>query len=128
MKITELGNLTWYRLVLEPGVLLHDSLRRFLKDNDLRQAFVLSCVGSCSEVVAVYPKTEEIPPELGRVVFQGLFEMNGISGDVRQDGREIKVHLHGSFAERGREVFGGAIQDGTRIFKTAEMVIAGIKR
>ena len=115
MKVSELSGLKWYQVVLDPGVLLHDSLKQFLVENNLRQAFVLSCVGSCTDVVAVFPKTKEIPPELGRVVFEGLFEMNGISGDVKRDGDEVKVHLHGSFAKQGKEVFGGAIQDGTRI-------------
>jgi len=127
MHIKELNALFWYHLTLDAGVSLHESLRKFLEESDLRHAFVLSCIGSCTHVTAVYPKTKGIPPELGRVEFDGLFEMNGISGDVQRIDNEIRVHLHGSLTKEGREVFGGAIREETRIFKTAELVIAGLK-
>ena len=126
MQIKNLEGLTWYHLTLDAGAMLHQSLRDFLEREGLRHAFVLSCIGSCTKVVAVFPKTKEIPPELGRMEFEGLFEMNGIAGDVQRLDGEIKVHLHGSLTKEGREVFGGAIQEGTQIFKTAELVIAGL--
>lgn len=127
MQVDQLEGLSWYRLTLEAGSLLHQSLRDFLEREGLRHAFVLSCIGSCTKVVAVFPKTNDIPPELGRVEFEGLFEINGIAGDVQRLDDGIRVHLHGSLTKEGKEVFGGAIQEGTRIFKTAEMVIAGLK-
>jgi predicted DNA-binding protein with PD1-like motif len=126
MQVVNLEGLRWFHLTLDAGAMLHQSLRDFLKQQGLRHAFVLSCIGSCTKVVAVFPKTKEIPPELGRVEYEGLFEMNGIAGDVRRLENEIKVHLHGSLTKEGREVFGGAIQEGTQIFKTAELVIAGL--
>lgn len=126
MKIKNIEGLRWYHLTLDAGAMLHQSLRDFLEREGLQHAFVLSCIGSCTKVVAVFPKTKEIPPELGRVEYEGLFEMNGIAGDVQRVEGGIKVHLHGSLTKQGREVFGGAIQEGTQIFKTAEMVIAGL--
>ncbi len=127
MQINNLSDLCWYQLVLPPGALLHDSLEEFFEKENLRHAFVLSCIGSCTDVTAVFPKTNEIPPELGRVEFTGLFEMNGISGDVKRVGDEVRVHLHGSLTKEGKEVFGGAVQRSTKIFRTAEMVIAALK-
>ena len=127
MEIKHLSNLSWYHLTLGPGAMLHQSLRDFLVKEGLRHAFVLSCIGSCTRVVAVFPKTKDLPPELGRVEYEGLFEMNTIAGDVRKTESEIRVHLHGSLTKEGKEVFGGAIQEGTQIFKTAELVIAGLK-
>ena len=127
MQIKQLEELNWYHLILGAGAMLHQSLRDFLEQEGLRYAFVLSCIGSCTKVVVVFPKTKEIPPELGRMESEGLFEMSGIAGDVQRMDDGIRVHLHGSLTKEGKEVFGGAIQEGTRIFKTAEMVIAGLK-
>lgn len=69
----------------------------------------------------------DIPPEVARVTLEDLFEINVIAGEVRRLGSEIKVHLHGSLTKQAKEVFGGAILEGTRIFKVAELVIAGVK-
>lgn len=125
MRIEELSGLSWYQLTLDAGVQIHQALQDFLVEKGLRHAFVLSCVGSCTRVNLVFPKTTTIPPELGNIEYNGLFEINGIIGDVKKVGDEIKVHLHGSFTKEGKDVFGGAVREGTRVFKMAEMVIAG---
>jgi predicted DNA-binding protein with PD1-like motif len=78
-------------------------------------------------VVLAYPKTTDIPPEVERVTMEGLFEINGISGDIKKVGSEVKVHLHGSVTRAGKEVSGGAINEGTQTFKMAELLIAGVK-
>lgn len=126
MDIKPLSGLKWYQVTLGPGAGLHAALRDFLEREQLRKAFVLTCIGSCSKVVAVYPKTPDIPPELGRVEWDGLFEINTIAGDVTRENGGIRVHLHGSLTTNGKEVFGGAIQEGTTIFKMADLVIAGL--
>lgn len=125
MEISQLTDLKWYRVSLGPGALLHQSLRDFLEREDLQEAYMLSCVGSCAKVVAVYPISAEIPPKLGKTEFKGLFEINGIVGDVKRLGSEIRVHLHGSLTQKGTEVFGGAIQEGTTIFKMADLILVG---
>jgi len=125
MEIKELSGLRWYQLNLDPGVQVHKALADFLEETGLSHAYVLSCVGSCTKVNLVYPKTTDIPPELGAVEYNGLFEINGIVGDVKRVDGEIKVHLHGSFTQEGVKAFGGAVREGTTIFKMAEMVIAG---
>ncbi|MBU2648981.1 DNA-binding protein [bacterium] len=125
MEIKELSGLSWYQLTLDPGVQVHQALADFLEEKSLSHAFILSCVGSCSRVNLVFPETSDIPPVLGSVEYNGLFEINGIIGDVKRVGKEIKVHLHGSFTQEGKKVFGGAVREGTTIFKMAELVIAG---
>lgn len=117
----------FYRLELTPGADLFQSLRGFLKQENLSEAYVLYCIGSLDKVVLAYPKTREVPPEIERFTLEGLFEINVIAGEVRSMGQEIKVHLHGSITRAGREVFGGAIIEGTRIFKVAELVLLGVK-
>ncbi|MCU0559451.1 MAG: DNA-binding protein [Desulfobacterales bacterium] len=125
MEIERLTDLKWYRLSLGPGAVLHRSLKEFLEREKLQEAYVVSCVGSCTTVVAVYPTTADIPPQLGKTEFEGLFEINGIGGDVKRRGNEIRVHLHGSLTHKGTNVFGGALQEGTTIFKMADLILAG---
>lgn len=125
MVIKDLTDLKWYKLTLDEGAVIHNSLQDFLIEKNLTSAYILSCVGSCTKVNLVFPKTVTIPPELGAIEFNGLFEINGIVGDVQKDNGEIKVHLHGSFTKEGKEVFGGAVREGTTVFKMAEMIIAG---
>ena len=98
-----------------------------LPEREAREAYVLSCIGSFEKVVLAYPKTKALPPEIEKIVGEGLFEINGISGTIKEEAGEIRVHLHGSLSRAGKEVFGGAIIAGTRIFKIAELVIAGIR-
>jgi len=47
---------------------------------------------------------------------------------IKKDNHGIKVHLHGSLTKEGKEVVGGAIREGTKIFRMAELVIVGTKR
>jgi len=127
MDIRSLQGTQWYRVELGAGADLFQCLRDFLDRETLREAYVLSCIGSVDKAVLAYPKTRDIPPEVARVALEDLFEINVIAGEVRRIGDHIKVHLHGSLTKQAREVVGGAILEGTRIFKVAELVIAGVK-
>ncbi len=126
MDIKELSGLKWYQLTLGPGAVLHSALRDFFARENLKKAYVLTCIGSCSRIVAVYPETDDIPPPLGRIEIEGLFEINSIAGDITREKDGIRVHLHGSLTEKGSRVIGGAIQEGTTVFKMADLVIAAI--
>ncbi|OGP74884.1 MAG: hypothetical protein A2V86_18245 [Deltaproteobacteria bacterium RBG_16_49_23] len=128
MDIGQIPSPIWYRVTLEAGEDLFQALRGFFQKENLKEAYVLSCIGSLERVVLAYPKTKQIPPEIERVSLEGLFEINGISGNIKKGAGEIKVHLHGSVSEAGREVSGGAINEGTKVFKIAEMVIIGIRK
>jgi predicted DNA-binding protein with PD1-like motif len=127
MEIRPIQGSAWYRVELEPGADLFNSLRDFLNREALREAYVVYCIGSLDRVVLAYPKTRTVPPEVERFTLEGLFEINVIAGEVRRQGNEIKVHLHGSVTRAGTEVSGGAVNEGTRVFKVAEMVIVGVK-
>lgn len=125
MNVRQLKEMTWYHLTLEPGAIIHHELKKFFEKEGLEHAFILSCVGSCSKVVVAYPKTNSIPPELGKIESEGLYEINTIGGDIRKDASGIRVHLHGSFTRDGEKLIGGAIHEGTKTFLTAEFVIVG---
>ena len=127
MDIAQISPSSWYRVTLGPGEDLFRTMKDFFRKERLREAYVLSCIGSLEKVVLAYPKTKVLPPEIEKIVIEGLFEINGISGTIKEEAGEINVHLHGSLSRAGKEVFGGAIIAGTRIFKIAELVIAGIR-
>lgn len=127
MDIRPLQGMQWYRVELGAGADLFQSLRDLLNREELQEAYVLYCIGSVDKAILAYPKTREIPPEVARVVLEDLFEINVIAGEIRRAGDQIKVHLHGSLTRQAREVVGGAILEGTRIFKVAELVIVGAK-
>ena len=127
MEIAEISTPRWYKVTLKAGDDLFQSLREFFKEEKLKEAYILSCIGSLEKVGLAYPKTKQIPPEIDRMSLEGLFEINGISGNIKKEAGEIKVHLHGSVSQSGIEVSGGAMNEGTRIFKVAELVIVGTK-
>jgi predicted DNA-binding protein with PD1-like motif len=127
MKIAEISAPTWYKVTLEAGEDLFLALKGFFQKEKLKEAYVLTCIGSLEKVVLAYPKTKQIPPEIDHISLEGLFEINGISGNIKKEAGEIKVHLHGSISKAGEEVNGGAMNEGTRVFKVAELVIAGTK-
>jgi predicted DNA-binding protein with PD1-like motif len=117
----------WYRLTLQAGEDLFQTLRDFFQKEGLTEAYVLSCIGSFEKVVLAYPKTGNLPPEIERITLEGLFEINGIAGNIKKEGGTIKVHLHGSVSKAGLEVMGGAINEGTKVFKVAELVVGAVK-
>jgi predicted DNA-binding protein with PD1-like motif len=127
MDIAQISTPIWYRVTLEAGEDLFQALRGFFQKEKLKEAYILSCIGSLEKIVLAYPKTKQIPPEIDRISLEGLFEINGISGNIKKEAGGIKVHLHGSISKAGREVSGGAINEGTRIFKIAELMMVGIK-
>jgi predicted DNA-binding protein with PD1-like motif len=127
MDFARVSTPIWYRVTLEAGEDLFQALRGFFQKEKLREAYILSCIGSLEKIVLAYPRTKQIPPEIDRICLEGLFEINGISGSIKKEAEEIQVHLHGSISKSGREVSGGAINEGTRIFKIAEVMIVGIK-
>jgi len=127
MDIAQISTSIWYRLTLHAGEDLFQALKDFMEKEDLKEAYILSCIGSLKRVVLAYPKTKVIPLEIETIIMEGLFEINGISGNIKKEAGEVKVHLHGSISKAGRNVSGGAINEGTRVFKVAELVIVGTK-
>jgi predicted DNA-binding protein with PD1-like motif len=47
MKVKNLSKFSWYHLTLGAEVDLFQSLRDFLAKENLSQAFILTCIGSC---------------------------------------------------------------------------------
>ena len=128
MVTQKLGALQYFHLRLGPGEDLFMALRAFLDEQGLSRAFLLSTIGSLRRVVVNYPKAMVDQPEVGSIVIDGPFEINGISGEIWREDEGIRVHLHGSVSREGRELYGGGLGDGAIVLKLAEMVIAGVKQ
>jgi predicted DNA-binding protein with PD1-like motif len=127
MDTRALEGLRFYHVRLGPGDDLFQGLRGFLDREGLARAFVLSAIGSLRRVVVNFPRSAENNPQVGSIVLDGPFEINGISGEVWRDGAAIRVHLHGSVTREAANVYGGGLGEGAVVLKVAEMVIAGIR-
>lgn len=126
MVTTPLENLHYFHLRLGPGEGLFKGLRLFLDEQGLERAFLLSTIGSLRRVVVNFPKAVVDNPEVGSIVLDGPFEINGICGEVWREETEIRVHLHGTVTREGSRLYGGGLGDGAVVLKLAEMVIAGV--
>lgn len=127
MDIVKFEKTAFYHLRLGPGADLFQALRDFLQKQGLNRAFVLSTIGSLRRVVINYPETAEMPPRVGCITLEGLFEINGISGEVWREDATIHVHLHGSITERGENLYGGGMTESAIVLKLAELFIVGEK-
>jgi predicted DNA-binding protein with PD1-like motif len=128
MVTTPLENLHYFHLRLGPGEDLFKGLRLFLDEQGLERAFLLSTIGSLRRVVVNFPKAVVDNPEVGSIVLDGPFEINGICGEVWREETEIRVHLHGTVTREGSRLYGGGLGDGAVVLKLAEMVIAGVRQ
>jgi predicted DNA-binding protein with PD1-like motif len=126
MHITPLDGVLYFRVHLGPGEELFQSLRDFLDRQRLARAFVLSTIGSLRRVTVNFPRTVEANPDVGSVVLEGPFEINGIAGEVWREGAEIRVHLHGSVTREAGRLYGGGLGEGAVVLKLADMIVAGI--
>jgi predicted DNA-binding protein with PD1-like motif len=118
MVTTTVDNVHYYHLRLGPGEDLFECLR----------AFLLSTIGSLRRVVVNFPKALVDNPEIGSIVLDGPFEINGISGEIWRDETGTRVHLHGTVTREASTLYGGGLGDGAIVLKLAEMVIAGVKK
>jgi predicted DNA-binding protein with PD1-like motif len=102
-------------------------LKRFFIDGGWTELVIMGCAGSMEKAVVCYPQEATLPPVVERIEMDGAFEICTITGNVIYDNGAPRVHLHGSFAENGTKVFGGAIREGSRIFKSADFFLLAYK-
>jgi len=123
-----LGGIEAMVLRLGPGEDLFTELRSFVIDGDWQEAVIAGAAGSFDKAVVCYPKGATLPPIVERTGLDGVFEISSLSGNARrlEDG-SVHVHIHGSFAENGVKVYGGAIGEGTRVFKMADLFLLGTR-
>jgi uncharacterized protein len=102
---------------LHPGTDLKRELKRLAKENDLRAAFILSCVGSLSfasiRMAGAQPDSEIVK------TFNEPLEIISLVGTLSADG----IHVHVGLARADGQCIGGHLDDGCIVKTTAELII-----
>ena len=114
-------------LHMEAGKDVFAGLKEFFLEGGFKEVVITGCAGSLERAVANYPKDMTLPPVVEHIVMSGAYGVCTLNGNVAWDNGKPKVHIHGSFAEKGLKVYGGAIGDGTRIFKSADFFLLTYK-
>jgi hypothetical protein len=110
-----------YRLGLRPGELLLESIREFLREEDIQDGAVLTGIGSLSECRLHWPLKPEHPPVDRFGTFEGALEITGLQGIIA-DG---EPHLHMTVVQGGdARVMGGHVEEGCKVLYLAEITIA----
>lgn len=102
---------------LKPGEDLKASITSFVKQNNIRAGWIITCAGSLTEYAIRFANRESTDKGLG------FFEIVGLAGTLSVNGS----HLHISISDNTGKTIGGHLQDGCKIYTTAEIVIAESK-
>ena len=99
---------------LRPGDDLRAELMALAVARDLRAAWIVTCVGSLTDVHLRYANRE------GGTRLSGHFEIVSLVGTLAASG----AHLHMSVSDgEGRVVGGHLLEAGNRVYTTAEIVV-----
>ncbi len=102
-----------FALRLKPEQDLKAQLESFVKLNQIKAGFVITCVGSL-EKATLRMVNENILKE-----FKADFEIISLVGTLSQDG----MHLHMSLSDKDGNVIGDHVKEGCVVRTTAEIVI-----
>lgn len=103
-----------YTFRLSPGQDLFDSIQAFVMKKHIQAGCILSGVGSLRDATLRLANRES------NSWFEGPFEIVSITGTVSVHGS----HLHMSISDGDGRTIGGHFESGSRIYTTAEIVIA----
>lgn len=102
-----------FALRLHPGQDLGLELGRFVGENGLQAAFILTCVGSLRQAALRLANRSET------TLYEDKFEIVSLVGTLDAGG----YHLHLSLSDGGGRTLGGHLMEGCLIYTTAEIVI-----
>jgi hypothetical protein len=127
-KICENGRR--FILKISQGENIHESLKNFAKEADVKNAMLVSAVGSVTDVRFRGIKTgATLPLTNARMTIHqmaGPLELLGLSGNIFPDENdEADVHLHTMVSKASGEVFGGHLFD-AKVFASCELVVTEI--
>ncbi len=103
----------FYALRLLPQQDLLAALRDFIRQQDLRAAWISGCVGSLSDVALRYAGCEDT------TLLSGKFEVVSLIGTLEAGGE----HLHLAVADEHGHMTGGHAMAGCTVRTTLELVI-----
>lgn len=102
-----------YALRLHPHQDLRIELESFAQANQLKAAFVMTCVGSLRHAALRLANKDDT------TYYEDKFEILSLVGTLSPDG----PHLHIALADGAGRCTGGHVQLGNLIYTTAEIVI-----
>ncbi|XP_070578399.1 bifunctional protein GlmU-like [Ptychodera flava] len=106
-----------YAIRLGPGEEIHSTLMKFVKDNDLDAAFVMTCVGSITKgTIRLANADRNHQNEI--ISLNERFEIVSLVGSLSDGG-----HLHICLSDKDGKCVGGHVVGGLEVFTTAEIVI-----
>lgn len=113
-----------FRFVIGPGKEIYGEILALFEEQKWREAVILNAVGSLVSVKSEFPVSEMLPPTCEPVSIEGgPFEIASLSGTIRYiDGKPF-AHIHGSFAARSREFWGGAVNPGCISWRGIEIIL-----
>jgi predicted DNA-binding protein with PD1-like motif len=111
--MTEKSATTVETLRLKPGEDIYVALQNFVQQEKIEAAFLVTCVGSLTEVSIRYANQEK--PAL----LKGHFEILSLVGTLSSNG----MHLHISIADGEGNCKGGHLTKGSKVYTTAEIVL-----
>jgi len=103
-----------YTFRLKPGQDLFDSIEEFVHQKNVEAGCILSGVGSLTHATLRQANREFISE------YDGHFEIVSITGTVATHGS----HVHISISDGDGKTIGGHLESGSKIYTTAEIVIA----
>ncbi|MEH2249949.1 PPC domain-containing DNA-binding protein [Nostoc sp.] len=102
---------------LKPHDDLRQSLKNFVKQEDIKAGFILSAIGSLEEAKIRFAN------QAISTVLTEKFEIIALNGTIATTG----VHLHIAISDQKGKTLGGHLDDGCIIYTTAEIVIGASK-
>ncbi|RMZ97807.1 bifunctional -like [Brachionus plicatilis] len=112
------SNLKVYALRLRPNQDLNQELDNFVKQNGLKSAFIMTCVGSLTKATVRMAFGGQEENEVK--VYQEHMEIVSLVGTLSCIGGH---HLHISLSTKNGQVLGGHVFGEMNVFTTAEIVI-----
>ena len=104
-----------YAFRLHPGQDLYKEIENFVKDNNIKAGFIMTCVGSLQEINIRLANAKEF------LVKKEHYEITSLVGCISCNNR---IHLHISISDEKGNCFGGHLGDkGNIVFTTAEIII-----
>ncbi|MEH1819671.1 MAG: PPC domain-containing DNA-binding protein [Nostoc sp.] len=107
-----------FAIRLKPHEDLRQSLKNFVKQENIKAGFILSAIGSL-EAAKIRFANQDVS-----TVLTGKFEIIALNGTIATTG----VHLHIAISDREGKTIGGHLDDGCIIYTTAEIVIGASEK
>lgn len=116
-------------LRMSPGTDVMQELEAVCLKENMRNAVILSGIGSLNGAVFMTPEPKEnMKAGFGYgapIILSGAVEILSLTGMVcHGDSGEILLHVHGTFSDREGKCYGGHIDTGNRVLLTVDIVLA----